>query len=526
MKRNAFITAIAAMLVVLMFAGCQPNNPSGPIVLPGGGGGGGSSVLTADEKEAVSEAIEAIFTNMGPTISASQTGKVWESDVYTGAYNLTVENGGWTLEAWGKKTDPGAASSAARSIPEGSWDIIIETSSSAIAANSPIEVTLNGTKKNVPVSEVIDSSTTIPTVEGLIVNIRAAKHNEQNGFDDHDNWKFVGDITQENNGTITIQVNTKGMTPFESTESQGEANWIPVLISVDGVTDITKISWGQTEEQATALGPKDESDVNDMLDLEGNKPKDGEFVVWLDADATPSVDRVIKVGDKTKNLSFVFEQADIYPELTTEDLNNEELKKEFSALFAMFQNPAHLRTMHRLEGFEDETFTVNSTETTSNAISFKVTFNGYKFDSTDAYKVNGDATMTFSGSVSSDNSALEADKWNIISDKLTFASVSDSSTSYTAKAVDMSGSVVAGGAFGTTSAVFKFKLDDTGKYANDILDYPENNEESTAQTPCFGLSNFSEDSSAALVEINRTVTGALINKYIAMTSQEQSATFF
>ena len=128
--------------------------------------------------------------------------------------------------------------------------------------------------------------------------------------------------------------------------------------------------------------------------------------------------------------------------------------------------------------------------------------------------------------IESTNSALEADKWNIISDKLTFASVSDSSTSYTAKAVDMSGSVVAGGAFGTTSAVFKFKLDDTGKYANDILDYPENNEESTAQTPCFGLSNFSEDSSAALVEINRTVTGALINKYIAMTSQEQSATFF
>ena len=73
MKRNAFITAIAAMLVVLMFAGCQPNNPSGPIVLPGGGGGGGSSVLTADEKEAVSGAIEAIFMDMGSTISASQT---------------------------------------------------------------------------------------------------------------------------------------------------------------------------------------------------------------------------------------------------------------------------------------------------------------------------------------------------------------------------------------------------------------------------------------------------------------------
>ena len=252
------------MLVVLMFAGCQPNNPSGPIVLPGGGGGGGSSSLTADEKEAVSEAIEAIFTNMGSTISASQTEKEWNSDDYNGAYNLTVENEGWTLEAWGKKTDP----STARSIPEGSWDIIIETSSSAIAANTPIEVTLNGTKKNIPVSEVIDSSTTIPAVEGLIVNIRAAKHNEENDFDDHDNWKFVGDISQDNDGKVTIQVNTKGMTPFESTESQGEANWIPVLISVNGVTDITKISWGSTEEQATALGPKDESDVEDMLDLE------------------------------------------------------------------------------------------------------------------------------------------------------------------------------------------------------------------------------------------------------------------
>ena len=356
------------------------------------------------------------------------------------------------------------------------------------------------------------------------MNIRAAKHS-RGAEEDGDNWKFVGKISQGNDGKVTIQVNAAGMKEITSSDGRGTERWIPVLISVDGVTDIKEITWG-TADQSAALGDGDVSDVNDMLDLEGNKPKDGEFVVWLDADATPSVDRVIKVGDKTKNLSFVFEQADIYPELTTEDLNNEELKKEFSALFAMFQNPAHLRTMHRLEGFEDETFTVNSTETTSNAISFKVTFNGYKFDSTDAYKVNGDATMTFSGSVSSDNSALEADKWNIISDKLTFASVSDSSTSYTAKAVDMSGSVVAGGAFGTTSAVFKFKLDDTGKYANDILDYPENDEESTAQTPCFGLSNFSEDSSAALVEINRTVTGALINKYIAMTSQEQSATFF
>lgn len=527
MKRNAFITAIAAILVVLMFAGCQPNNPSGPIVLPGGGGGSGSSSLTADEKEAVSGAIKAIFNDIGEKISASQTGNGWESDDYKGAYNLTVENEGWTLEAWGKKTDPGAASSAARSIPEGSWDIIIKTSSSALDANTPIEVTLNGTKKNVPVSEVIDSSTTIPAVEGLIVNIRAAKHNELNGFDDHDNWKFVGDISQGNDGKVTIQVNTKGMTSFESTESQGEANWIPVLISVDGVTDITKISWGSTEDQATALDPKDESDVKDMLDLEDKAPVAGEFVVWLKADPATPTNRVIKVGDKTKNLSFVFESADIYPELTAEDLNNVELKKEFSALFTMFQNPAHLRTMHRLEGFEDETFEVTNTETTSDAICFKVTFKDYKFDSTDAYKVNGNATMTFSGSASTDGAALEADKWNITSDQLTFASVSDSSTSYTAKAVDMSGSVVAGDAFGTTSAVFKFKLDDAGKYANDILDYPENDEGATAQTPCFGLKEFDADSSAVLAEINRTVTGTLINGYIAdyIASLQQSATF-
>ena len=522
MKRNAFITAIAAMLVVLMFAGCQPNNPSGPIVLPGGGGGGGSSVLTADEKEAVSEAIEAIFTNMGPTISASQTGKVWESDVYTGAYNLTVENGGWTLEAWGKKTDPGAASSAARSIPEGSWDIIIETSSSAIAANSPIEVTLNGTKKNVPVSEVIDSSTTIPTVEGLIVNIRAAKHNEQNGFDDHDNWKFVGDITQENNGTITIQVNTKGMTPFESTESQGEANWIPVLISVDGVTDISKISWGQTEDQATALGQKDESDVEDMLDLEDQAPVAGEFVVWLKADPANPTNRVIKVGETSKSLSFNFVEAGIYPVMTEEELTDSELTGKFQTLFAMFQKPAHLRTLHRLEGYKDDTnsFAITGTKTTSNAISFDITFTDYAFDDDETYTMSGNATMTFSGTMNS--TKLEASNWRIVSDQLTFAS-SDSSASYTAKAVDIGGQMVKDSAFGDTSATVDFEPVEGGY---DITNIPEEDYATEATRICFGLKEFNTDSSAALVEINRTVTGVLINKYIeAMTSQQQSATF-
>ena len=521
MKRNAFITAIAAMLVVLMFAGCQPNNPSGPIVLPGGGGGGGSSVLTADEKEAVSGAIEAIFTDMGSTISASQTGKEWESDVYTGAYNLTVENEGWTLEAWGKKTDPGAASSAARSIPEGSWDIIIETSSSALAANNPIKVTLDGTVKNVPFSEVIDSSTTIPAVEGLIVNIRAAKHNEQNGFDDHDNWKFVGDITQENNGTVTIQVNTEGMTSFESTEGQGEANWIPVLISVDGVTDITKIYWGSTEDQATALGPKDESDVKDMLDLEDQAPVAGEFVVWLKADPTTPINRVIKVGETSKSLSFNFVEAGIYPVMTEKELTDSELTGKFETLFAMFQKPAHLRTLHRLEGYKDDTnsFTITGTNTTSDAISFDITFTNYAFDERENCTVSGNATMTFSGTMNS--TKLEASNWRIVSDQLTFAS-SNPSTSYTAKAVDIGGQMVEDSAFGDTPATVDFEPVEGGY---DITNIPE--EDYTEREPhiCFCLNNFTEDSSAVLVEINRTVTGALINKYIAMTSQQQSATF-
>ena len=521
MKRNAFITAIAAMLVVLMFAGCQPNNPSGPIVLPGGGGGGGSSVLTADEKEAVSGAIEAIFTDMGSTISASQTEKEWNSDDYKGAYNLTVENEGWTLEAWGKKTDPGAASSAARSIPEGSWDIIIETSSSALAANNPIKVTLDGTVKNVPFSEVIDSSTTIPAVEGLIVNIRAAKHNEQNGFDDHDNWKFVGDITQENNGTVTIQVNTEGMTSFESTEGQDEANWIPVLISVNGVTDITKISWGSTEDQATALGPKDESDVKDMLDLEDQAPVAGEFVVWLKADPTTPINRVIKVGETSKSLSFNFVEAGIYPVMTEEELTDSELTGKFQTLFAMFQKPAHLRTLHRLEGYKDDTnsFAITGTKTTSNAISFDITFTNYAFDDDETYTMSGNATMTFSGT--SDSTKLEASNWRIVSDQLTFAS-SNPSASYTAKAVDIGGTMVEGSAFGTTLATVDFEPVEGGY---DITNIPEEDYTEGETHICFCLNNFTEDSSAVLVEINRTVTGALINKYIAMTLQEQSATF-
>ena len=302
------------------------------------------------------------------------------------------------------------------------------------------------------------------------------------------------------------------------------SSFLSPLLSVDGVTDISKISWGQTEDQATALGQKDESDVEDMLDLEDQAPVAGEFVVWLKADPANPTNRVIKVGETSKSLSFNFVEAGIYPVMTEAEL--EELGTEVSALFAMFQKPAHLRTLHRLEGYKDDTnsFAITGTKTTSDAISFDITFTNYAFDDDETYTMSGKATMTFSGT--SDSTKLEASNWRIVSDQLTFAS-SDSSASYTAKAVDIGGQMVEDSAFGTTAAKVEFKLE-AGEYANDILNIPEEDYATEATKICFGLKEFNTDSSAALVEINRTVTGTLINGYIAdyIASLQQSATFF
>ena len=516
-KRNFAMMAVVAMLVVLTFAGCQPRYQIIPI--PGGGDGGSSStdVLTSTQQQKVRGALSALFDIVKKAVS-SASNQSWSSDEYTGKYNLTVNgDGSWNLEAWG--TENSTRSVIARTVPEGDWDITIRTSSATVS--SVVSVTLDGTSYVVPVSEVVDNVNDIPAERTLEITVRPAKH--LRGFaEDHNNWKFVGDITVADGGTVTIPVDTDGMISFASTnQSQGEAKWISVLVGVEGITDIKEITWNNY-----TLTDADVNDADDMLDSAGNKkPNSNEFVLWLKADSTGASTNTIKVGNLTKTLTFKFVdyEAD-YVLLEKEEI--EDFSTAFFEYSAMLAKPAHLRTFHRLSyetldlnAGDDSTFTINnkgSLSVSDNSLAFDLSWNGYHFESTDTYTVTGNLTMTFTGTVA--DKKLTATDWRIESDELTF---SDGSDSYVIEEVDISGDITTDSAFGTEDGNLVFELNEGEEYTGKISDLPE--KDAGTEDPCFKLHSFGEDSTVSIADIRRTVTGAQINAFVeeAMKSQGQ-----
>lgn len=162
-KRNALIIVMAAIMILLSFVACQPKADFIIPDVPTHNYPGGNGVLTSQEQANVKGALKAVFAKIGNATSAA-TNESWENDVYSGAYDLTLENGGWNLHAWGNYK-PSTGMLSARSVtPNPEYDIEIWTSAADIASKKPITVALGGesSAQSVPYDEVIDNTVIVP----------------------------------------------------------------------------------------------------------------------------------------------------------------------------------------------------------------------------------------------------------------------------------------------------------------------------------------------------------------------------
>ena len=89
-KRNALIIVMAAIMILLSFVACQPKADFIIPDVPTHNYPGGNSVLTSQEQANVKGALKAVFAKIGNATSAA-TNESWENDVYSGAYDLTLE---------------------------------------------------------------------------------------------------------------------------------------------------------------------------------------------------------------------------------------------------------------------------------------------------------------------------------------------------------------------------------------------------------------------------------------------------
>ena len=506
--KKTFITIIGIIAVLLAFTACQPKVQFIPGLTPGFPGGSGSDdVLSSSQQDLVGGALDKLFEEVNKA-TESKNNEAWSNSDYEGHYNLAIESdGSWELEAWGTK----AANSSSgvlngKSIPSGEWDITIVTSSEDLAASKPIQVSLEGTSYSVPVSEVVDNpSTDIPAAKTLNVSVRLAKH-KKGWSEDHNNWKFVEAITVAEDGTVTIPVDTNGMVSFPSSNSeQGIAKWIPVLVSVEGIEDVTAITWNGGE-----LTSNDANEVKDLVDVNGNPPENGEFVVWLKAEENTV--RTIKIGDLSKTLTFTpTDYVASAVELEEEEFSD--FQTTFTSYMTLLSGPAHLRTFHRLSDVKDASFAVNKTEVDTDTIAFDLTWNGYDISSATPVLVSGNLTMTFEGTTESNT--LTATTWKVESDELTMVS---GENTYILKNVSLSGKITKDTAFGSEEGQLKFSLSENGEYAGKILDIPENDATAGADDPCFKLNEFGESDTVTIDSIRRIVSGAQINAFITSAS--------
>lgn len=294
MKKTLFVM-VSILLMLFAFVACdgEPTRPSdGP--------------AKTDVIASVNDILTAIFGDIGTDLVTKENG-TWKTDEYSGSYTFTVsEDDGksWTLGASGDSTP------AAKATEAEIHDIEVNLAFDG-EKYTAFSVKLEGE----PFTEITESDVE-DAMEGITppgseneedkpfawdISVRIAKHNEKNGFNDHDNYKYA-EVESNNDGSFTVKADLDRLVSYESTASKGMGKWIALLIGT-GAEDITKLSYN-----SSALGTNDVNERNDMLGSNDSAVASDEFVLWINA---------AENTDKTFTLSYNGESAEVEDKTVT-----------------------------------------------------------------------------------------------------------------------------------------------------------------------------------------------------------------
>ena len=285
MKKTLFAT-VSILLMLFAFVACdgEPTRPSdGP--------------AKTDVIASVNDILTAIFGDIGTELVTKENG-TWKTDEYSGSYTFTVEEDGksWTLDA-SDDSIPAAKATEAE-IPD------IEVN---LAFNGEKYTAFSVKLEGEPFTEITVSDVE-DAMEGITppgseneedkpfawdISVRIAKHNEKNGFNDHDNYKYA-EVESNNDGSFTVKAALKKLVSYDSTDdSQGKGKWIALLIGT-GAEDITKLSYNGSE-----LGTNDVNERNDMLGSDNGAVASDEFVLWINANEAKNISFKLSYNDKS-----------------------------------------------------------------------------------------------------------------------------------------------------------------------------------------------------------------------------------
>lgn len=286
MKKTLFAT-VSILLMLFAFVACdgEPTRPSdGP--------------AKTDVIASVNDILTAIFGDIGTELVTKEDG-TWKTDEYSGSYTFTVseEDGkSWTLDASGDSIP------AAKATEAEIHDIEVTLAFDG-EKYTDFSVQLEGE----PFTEITESDVE-DAMEGITppgseneedkpfawdISVRIAKHNEKNGFNDHDNYKYA-EVEPNNDGSFTVKAALNRLVSYGSTdESRGEGKWIALLIGT-GAEDITKLSYN-----SSALGTNDVNERNDMLGSNNSAVASDEFVLWINADKAKDISFKLSYNDKS-----------------------------------------------------------------------------------------------------------------------------------------------------------------------------------------------------------------------------------
>ena len=278
--KKTIIAAISIILMLFAFVACdgEPTKPSE------------TEPTTAEVTASVNDILTAIFKDVTELKDKPGT---WTTEEYSGDYSFTVgtDNKSWTLTADGSEIpeeEETPDAKATESEEETVSDISISLKYDG-SKYSEFKVSVKGEEyKDVKVADAMKGITPPKAEEeeepetpfAWDISVRLAKHNEQNGFNDHDNYRFVDSkIEKDSAGAYyVVKADLDRLVTYTSTnKDQGEGKWIALLIGT-GASDIKTVSY-----EGTPFNDNDINERNDMLGSDGTAVASDEFVLWLKA---------------------------------------------------------------------------------------------------------------------------------------------------------------------------------------------------------------------------------------------------
>ena len=278
--KKTIIAAISIILMLFAFVACdgEPTKPSE------------TEPTTAEVTASVNDILTAIFKDV---IELNDKKGDWTTEEYSGEYSFDVgtDNKSWTLTADGteiSEEEETPDAKATESEEETVSDISISLKYDG-SKYSEFKVSVKGEEyKDVKVADAMKGITPPKAEEeeepetpfAWDISVRLAKHNEKNGFNDHDNYRFVDSkIEKDSAGAYyVVKADLDRLVTYISTnKDQGEGKWIALLIGT-GASDIKTVSY-----EGTPFNDNDINERNDMLGSDGSAVASDEFVLWLKA---------------------------------------------------------------------------------------------------------------------------------------------------------------------------------------------------------------------------------------------------